>query len=157
MTTKIGPICTRCKREGNKHIFSSQNHMNPGLQPLILGSLTQVEEMLIARASPILQVMHSIGGQYKYRGHTISFAQDFKYVAKKLPRNIKDLDLMMLVWKKCQQGSSYDFTVRRKKVLDALLYNIQNDPYYKGVEIDMHAMDELPKKQQMCHIWLILL
>ena len=73
--------------------------MNPGLQPLILGSLTQVEEMLIARASPILQVMHSIGGQYKYRGHTISFPQDVKDVANKLPRHIKDLDLMMVVRK----------------------------------------------------------
>lgn len=114
VTTKTGPMCTRCKKEGNKHRFSSQNHKNPGLQPLIIGSLTQVEEMLIARASPILQVMHSIGGQYKYRGHTISFPQYVKDVANKLPRHIKDLDLMMVVRKKGQQGSSYDFTVRRK-------------------------------------------
>ena len=37
--------------------------MNPGEKPNVLAELTQVEEMLIARASPILQVMHSIGGQ----------------------------------------------------------------------------------------------
>lgn len=34
----------------------------------------------------------------------------------------------------------------RQKVLDALIYKIQNDPYYKGVEIDMHVVDELPEK-----------
>ena len=108
-----GSMCTRCKKEGNRHRFSSGNHMNPGLQPLVLASLTQIEEMLIARASPILQVMHSIGDQYKYRGHTINFPQEVKDVAKKLPRYIKDLDLMIVVQKKGLQGSSYDFTIRK--------------------------------------------
>ena len=59
--------------------------MDPGFQPHVLQDLTQVEEMLIARASPNLQVMHSIGGQYKYRGHTISFLQEIKDVVKTLP------------------------------------------------------------------------
>ena len=59
--------------------------MDPGTQPHVLEYLTQFEEMLIAPASPILQVMHSIGGQYKYRGHTISFPQEIKDVAKTLP------------------------------------------------------------------------
>jgi len=57
---------------------------------------------------------------------------------------------MTVVRKKDQQGSSYDFTVRRKKVLDALLYRIQNDTYYKGLEIDMHALDELLEKNKKC-------
>jgi hypothetical protein len=83
--TNTGPMCMRCRREGTHHIFSSHNHMDPGLQPRVLGVLTQVEEMLIAHASPILQVMHSIGGQYKYRGHTISFPQEVKYVSMTLP------------------------------------------------------------------------
>lgn len=99
--------------------------------------------MLIARASPILQVMHSISGQYKYRGHTISFPQEVKDVAKKLPRYIKDLDLMIVVEKKGLQGSSYDFTVKKQKVTDALWYKIENDPYYRGVEVDLHALEEL--------------
>ena len=66
-------MCIRCRREGTNHIFLARNRMDPGTQPHVLAILTQVEEMLIAHASPILQVMHSIGGQYKYRGHTISF------------------------------------------------------------------------------------
>ena len=107
--------------------------MDLGFQPCVLQYLTQVEEMLIARESPILQVMHSIGGQYKYRGHTISFPQEIKDVAKTFPRHINNLDLMVVVRKKGRQGSSYDFTVRKQKVMDALLYKIQNDPYYQDV------------------------
>ena len=38
--------------------------MDPGIQPPILAVLTQVEEMLISRANPILQVTHAHGGQY---------------------------------------------------------------------------------------------
>ena len=71
--TSTGPMCMRCLREESNHRFSATNHMDLRNQPHVLEDLTQVEEMLIARASPILQVMHSIGGQYKYQGHAISF------------------------------------------------------------------------------------
>ena len=83
--TSIGPMCVQCLREGSNHIFLATNHMDPGTQPHILEDLTQVEEMLIAHESPILQVMHSIGGQHKYQGHTISFLREIKYVIKTLP------------------------------------------------------------------------
>ena len=46
--------------------------MEPHDKPIILSILSQIEEMLIARVSPILQVKHARGGQYKYSGHTIS-------------------------------------------------------------------------------------
>ena len=52
--TSIGPMCLQCLREGSNHRFSVANHMDPGFQPHVLQDLTQVEEMLIARASPIL-------------------------------------------------------------------------------------------------------
>ena len=78
-------MCMWCQRDGAIHRLSSRNHMDPGTKPQVLGVLTQVEEMLIACASPILQLMHSIGGQYKYWGHVINFLQEVKYVAKTLP------------------------------------------------------------------------
>ena len=83
--TSTGPMCMRCLREGSNHIFSATNHIDPGTQPHVLEDLTQVEEMLIACASTILQVMHSIGGQHKYQGHTISFLREIKDVIKTLP------------------------------------------------------------------------
>ena len=79
--TPQGPICTRCKQEKGIHRFSIENNMDPEAQPIDLENLTQVEEMLIARVSPILQVTHATGGQLKYRGHTISFPQNIESVA----------------------------------------------------------------------------
>lgn len=79
------PMCIKCKRKGIDHRFSTDNHMNPRRRPKVLTELTQAEEMLIARASLILQVMHSIGGEYKYRGHTISFPQEVANLIMRFP------------------------------------------------------------------------
>ena len=57
-----GPICNKCRKERGIHRFSSLNHMDLGSQPKVLANLTQVEEMLIARVSPILQVTHATDG-----------------------------------------------------------------------------------------------
>jgi predicted Fe-S protein YdhL (DUF1289 family) len=86
-----GPICKRCKKERGSHHFSRWNHMDPGEKPHVLRVLTQVEEMLIARVNPILQVTHARGGKYKYSGHTISFPQDISVIARNLPDVLKTL------------------------------------------------------------------
>ena len=85
--------------------------------------------------------MHSIGGEYKYWGHTISFLHEIKYVVKTLQRHINNLDLMGVVQKKGWQGSNYDFTVRKQRVMDALLYKIHNDPYYWDVQVDSDVVE----------------
>ena len=78
--------------------------MDPEPQLIGLENLTQVEEMPIARVSPILQVTHATGGQFKYRGHIISFPQNIESVAKKLPHLVKDLP-MIVVCRKDQHGT----------------------------------------------------
>ena len=44
-------------------LFSADNDMEPGRVPTCLEEMTQVEEMLIARACPIMTVYHKHGGQ----------------------------------------------------------------------------------------------
>ena len=92
--------------------------MNRGKQPPILSVLTQVEEMLIARVNPILQVTHAHGGQYKYSGHTISFPQDIISIVKTLPRQIQDLDIL-IVRRKGTPSKHYDCIVSWSRVMDA--------------------------------------
>ena len=138
-----GPICKRCKSERGSHCFSHWNNMDPGEQPHVLKILTQVEEMLIALVNPILQVTHARGGQYKYSGHTICFPQDISMVAKKLPRRVPDLDIL-IVRRPASHSKYYDFFVKRSRVMDALHYKIQNDKYYRDVQIDMESVDALP-------------
>ncbi|XP_057835128.1 uncharacterized protein LOC131045552 [Cryptomeria japonica] len=89
-------ICSRCFSENGVHRFSLANNLDPGKQPVVLKKLTQVEEMLIARVAPVLQVRHGKGGQYKYSGHTISFPQDISEIAKLLPRRLKDLEVLIV-------------------------------------------------------------
>ena len=86
--------------------------MNPRKQPPVLSLLTQVEEMLIARVNPILQVTHACGGQYKYNGHTISFPQDIISIVKTLPHRIEDLDIL-IVRREGPPSKHYDCIVSR--------------------------------------------
>ena len=62
--------CTNDKQQPKK--FSKENDMIPSLVPSQLAGLTQVEEMLIARALPIMRVYIKPGGQRDYSGHCIN-------------------------------------------------------------------------------------
>ena len=139
-----GPICKRCKQERGSHRFSQWNHMDPGEQPHVLRVLTQVEEMLIARVNPILQVTHARGGQYKYSGHTISFPQDISMIARNLPRRVEDLDFL-IVRRRGAQSKYYECYVKRSRVMNALYYKIQMENFYQDVQIDMDSVTALPE------------
>ena len=70
-------LCLRCSRD-KKHpkTFSKENNMIPSAVPCELQGLTQVEEMLIARALPIMRVYVKPGGQRGYSGHSINLPQN---------------------------------------------------------------------------------
>ena len=102
--------CSRCILESKGHRFSLDNNMDPGKQPSVLAVLTQVEEMLISRANPILQVTHAHGGQYKYSGHTICFPQDISNIATYLPHLVSKLDILV-VWKCNSTNKPYELFV----------------------------------------------
>ncbi|CAH3181256.1 unnamed protein product [Porites lobata] len=85
--------CTRDKQQPKK--FSKENDMLPSLVPLQLLGLTQVEEMLIARALPIMRVYIKPGGQRGYSGHVINLPQNIAELAHSLPRYPKDLSVIV--------------------------------------------------------------
>ena len=51
--------------------FSAASDMHPGPVPHCLQQLTQVEEILIARACPIMSVYCKHGGQRGYKGRVL--------------------------------------------------------------------------------------
>lgn len=61
-----------------------------------LAKLNQVEEMLIVSVSPILQLAHAIGGQYRYKGHMISFPQNVEHVLQILLHTIYHLLIIIV-------------------------------------------------------------
>ena len=67
--------------------FSKENDMIPCAVPKELQGLTQVEEMLIARAFPVIQVYTKPnGGQKAYKGHVLTLPHDVEHIANVLPR-----------------------------------------------------------------------
>ena len=102
-------ICTRCKRDKH-HIkkFSAANSMHPGPVPDCLQRLTQVEEMLIARACPIMSVYCKHGGQRGYKGHVLNMPQDVQGFLDKLP--------ILLLRRHGADNTHADFRVRRQSI-----------------------------------------
>ncbi|XP_057831850.2 uncharacterized protein LOC131042550 [Cryptomeria japonica] len=118
--------------------------MDPEPQPKELSKLTQVEEMLIARVNPILQVTHAIGGQYRCKRHTISFPQNVEHVSQILPHTINHLSIIV-VRRRDQRGTNYNFTVNRDRVYKALKCKVEHDKFYFDVRIDENALNNLSR------------
>lgn len=136
--------CSRCY--GEKELpkkFSKENNMVPSSVPNELSGLTQVEEMLIARALPIMHIYLKQGGQRGYSGHCVNLPQNVGELAKSLPRYPKDLSVIV-VKMKGKENSFKTLNVRRQIVADALFWLLKNNPHYLDVELDQDALNSLP-------------
>ncbi|PKY12906.1 hypothetical protein RhiirB3_322927, partial [Rhizophagus irregularis] len=139
--------CRRCYSEKimpNK--FSAENNMDPGEVPEELRDLTEIEEMLIARAFTVMSVYRLRGGQYGYRGNVINFPQDVHEFATRLPRNPLSLEILIIRRHSASDLTAFrDFTVRRAKVTRALQWLKANNRYYADIIIDEEALQSLPE------------
>ena len=137
--------CSRCSRDKKSpKKFSNENSMIPSSVPHELQNLTQIEEMLIARALPIMRVYIKPGGQRGYSGHCINLPQNVKELAMSLPRYPKDL-AVIIVKAKGRENTFRDVTVRKQKVHDALVWLINNNPHYSELLINEDALNSLPE------------
>ncbi len=136
--------CSRCLRDTKSpKKFSYENSMIPSSVPHELQNLTQIEEMLIARALPIMRIYIKPGGQRGYSGHCINLPQNVTELATSLPRYPKDL-AVIIVKVKGKENTFKDVTVRREKVHNALVWLINNNPHYLELTINEDALDSLP-------------
>ena len=138
-------ICLRCSQDKKSpKKFSVENSMIPSPVPQQLQDLTQIEEMLIARALPIMRVYIKPGGQRGYSGHCINLPQNVKELASSLPRYPRDLSVF-IVKVKGKENTFKDVTVRRQKVHDALLWLIENNSHYAELKINIESLNSLPE------------
>ena len=70
--------------------------MIPSCIPNELQDLTQIEEMLIARALPIMNVYVKPGGQRGFSEHCINLPQQVSELAQSLPRYPKHVSLLLV-------------------------------------------------------------
>lgn len=139
--------CARCSREKDlPKKFSTENLMVPSAVPDELRGLTQVEEMLIARALPIMHVYIKPGGQRGFSGHCINIPQDVRELAHSLPRYPKDLPVIV-VRKKGIGNNFKNLVVRRQVVSDAIHWLLRNNPLYSDIEINYQALVSLPENE----------
>jgi len=112
--------CSRCSREKESpKKFSKEDLMIPSPVPSELSGLTQIEELLIAKALLIMHIYIKPGGQRGYSGHTINLPQDVSELAHLLPRYPKDLSII-LVKVKGKGNFVKNLSVRRQVVSDAI-------------------------------------
>ena len=117
--------------------------MDPGAVPIELQGLTEIEEMLIARACPIMCVYRKHGGQRGYKGHVLNLPQDIKGFLTKLPANVTELPYL-IIRRHGAENTHRDCKVRREKVLQAITWLKENNPFYADIEIDYEALQRLP-------------
>ena len=146
--------CAGCRKKHSKFqtvgdLFSFENKMHPQPPPSHLAVLSDAEEALIALHVPVLRVFRLRGGQLGYGGSCAALTQDVGHVARALPRALNALDIV--IFKKTVEdapggGAAVEkmFRVRRHVISDWLLFLVQNNPYYSGVEIDTLTLDSLP-------------
>jgi hypothetical protein len=113
--------------------------MIPSSVPDVLQGLTQIEEMLIARALPIMQVYVKPGGQRGYIGHCINLPQKVSELANSLPHVPSDIPIITVTMKG-KDNALKDVLVWRQKVEQALRWLLKHNPQYRCVTIheDLH-------------------
>ncbi|CAB4008417.1 Hypothetical predicted protein [Paramuricea clavata] len=118
--------------------------MIPSCVPNELKDLIQVEEMLIARALPVMRVYIKPGGQRGYSRHCINLPQNVTELEASLPRYPEDLTVIN-VKVKGKENTFKAVRVRKQKMHHALVWLINNNPHYSELLINEDALNSLPE------------
>jgi len=145
--TLVEETCHRCHREKTiPKKFSKENYMDPGELPEQLKGLTEIEEMLIAQVFCVMSVYWLRRGQNGYKGNVINFPQDIREFTTHLPRHPSSLNVLVVRRQSATSLAEFrDFTVRRDKVHNALIWLKLNNRYYKDITINNETSEVYPK------------
>ena len=114
--------------------------------PDVLSELTHAEKMLIQRVSPMVPLHHIKNGIFGLSGHVCAFEQNIDQVASVLPRLPSEASVLRVLQEiKAEIGGSQSttrsFRVRRRKVLEALMFLKTYNKEYFDVKIDESRLD----------------
>jgi ATP-dependent DNA helicase PIF1 len=145
-------ICSRCRGQ-QSNPWTALNNGDVGSVPDYLPALTEIEEMLIARAHVHVQVRQVKGQQFKYTGHTVIFMQNTSKIYDKLPLLASELDIILLKPASNMVGDTRAineqfqraFRVRRRCVQTWLDFLKENHPDYRYITIDREQLALLPE------------
>ncbi len=130
--------------------------------PEQLTCLREGEKLLIQKASTYVPILFLKHGQVGLNGHVCAYPKDVQEVCNVLPRKPSQIQLVK-VQKTIQNGDEVTvktFTIRRKVVLEALLWLKDHNGEYKDIMIKKANLDwmdsdkqeqELPFDNDNCH------
>lgn len=150
-------VCSACLKrdryvqQGEPFLFSQGNNMDPGVVPDCLKDLTQMEEMVIAKAHCHMIMKRVRGHQYHYTGHAVCFWQNNVTFFDTLPSRPQHVDIVILRPHGAQIGDERykrqfrnDFRVRRGYVERALRWLQRHHPDYRDITISQPNLLALP-------------
>ena len=115
-----GNTCARCFKDRSEvKMFSSENNMNPVTMPEELINLSVIEEQLICRISPCINVHMLQHGGKQSSGHCGTYPQDVNEPAQIFPRLSPEIQTIK-VRIQGRNDTSKNFRVRRFKIHHAL-------------------------------------
>ena len=100
-------------------MFSKENQMDPGVVPPELEGLTVVEQQLICKIAPAIQLHMLKHGGVAAKGHSVTFAQAIDQPAQIFPRLPQEIDIIKMR-RRGRNDTSKEFKVRRYKVQNAV-------------------------------------
>ncbi len=133
-------------------LMSVDNEMDLGDVPAYLLALTQIEEMVIARAHVQMLLKRVQGHQYQYIGHCVSFIQNIVKIVDVLPNLLSELDVVLLQPSENLTGRDLryrrqfqaDFQVCRGHVLTWLCFLKAHYLDYRYITISSERLNVLP-------------
>ena len=142
--SKTPNVCSRCYADKSQiKMFSAENNMDPGSLPDELIGLTVIEQQLIARISPCINVHMLKHGGIASSGHCVTFLQNVNEPSQIFPRLPKEIE-MIRIRKQGKNDSCKDFNVRRYKVQAVLIWLKLNNPAYSNIIISQERLNMLP-------------
>ena len=145
-------LCKRCKNDkGPIKLFSVENNMSPGNVPPALEELSIVEQQLICRISPCINIHMLKHGGIASSGHCVTFPQEINEPAQIFPRLPHEVNIIK-VRKQGKNHTSKEFIVRRYKVEGALRWLKTNNPAYTDIVICQERLLMLPVDGELNNI-----
>ena len=145
-------VCRRCFTDKQPvKFFSTKNNMNPGKLPKELQGMSIVEQQLISKISPCINVHMLKHGGVASSGHCVTFPQEINQPAHIFSRLPPEIEILK-VRKKGRNDTSTDFRVRRHTVQNALIWLKQNNSVYSNITISQERLQQLPLDGEMPNI-----
>ena len=119
--------------------------------PTELKGLRVGEQLLIQKSSPYIPLVHVYNGTFGIQGHCVSFPQDIQDVCTKLPRlkcNVVRIIRSSVDTTSVANSHCNPFLIRRKKVIDALIWLKQYNILYKDISIDMNNLSWMKDNEE---------